>query len=484
MKLLVVGIRSYGAYIPWYRISRSIIYSAIGFLEKTSTLPGEKSVANYDEDVVTMGVAACMDCLRGVDRHSIDALYFAITTPIFEQRQNAGIVATALNLRSNIQTADFTGSLKAGTTALISAYNLVKAGEVENVLVCASGCCTGKAGGPHEAIYGDGAAAFIVGKNNIVATIDGSYSISYDFVDHWRERGEKYDQGWEDRWIRECGYSKFVVEAISGLAKKYGIKLEDLSKIVYPPIDLRTHYGVGRLLGLKTEQIQDHMLDRVGNTNVAHPLIMLVATLENLKPDERIIVAGYGSGSDALLLRTTPEVEQIKDKRRGVKKHLSSKSNLNSYEKYVVLRNMLEVEVGRRGEETPLISYSVMWRRRKTILGFCGSRCKRCGTPQFPPQIVCVNPDCKTVGEMEDYCFSDKVGRVLTFTEDHLAYSPIPPNIYGVIDFDEGGRHVLEITDCEVNTVKVGIPVEMTFRRKYLGKVYNYFWKATPRKFE
>src|SRR5512136_994097 len=96
----MVGITSYGAYIPLYRIQRMTIYQALGWLNPASLLPGEKAVANYDEDSITMAVAACMDCLNDLDRNQVDGLFFASTTTPYKERQNAGIIATALDLRS------------------------------------------------------------------------------------------------------------------------------------------------------------------------------------------------------------------------------------------------------------------------------------------------------------------------------------------------------------------------------------------------
>jgi uncharacterized OB-fold protein len=116
-------------------------------------------------------------------------------------------------------------------------------------------------------------------------------------------------------------------------------------------------------------------------------------------------------------------------------------------------------------------------------LALFGSRCKHCGTPQYPPQRICVNPDCGAVDEKEDYCFSDKRAVLFSYTADHMASSVNPPLIYGVIDFEGGGRFVFEFTDCELDSIKVGMPVKMSFRRKYLDKsrgIHGYFWKAIP----
>lgn len=106
----MIGITSYGAYIPRLRLDRMAIYQSMGWFAPAliSVAQGERSMCNYDEDSLTMAVAASMDCLIGKDKTKIDAGYLCSTSLPFLDRQNAGILATALNLRSDINTADFT----------------------------------------------------------------------------------------------------------------------------------------------------------------------------------------------------------------------------------------------------------------------------------------------------------------------------------------------------------------------------------------
>src|SRR5512136_529508 len=247
----MVGITSYGAYIPLYRIQRMTIYQALGWLNPASLLPGEKAVANYDEDSLTMAVAASVDCLNG---EQVDGLFFATTTAPYKERQNAGIIATALDLRSEVRTADFSTSLKSGTGALISAYDAVSSGSAKKVLVCAADCRLGKPGGYQEEIYGDGAAALMLGDKDVIASIEGTYSLSYDFSDNWRSDEDKFNRTWEDRWIRDEGYGKFIPEAISGLMKKYDLKPQDIAKVVFPCLYIGAHAGIGKGLGFERNQ--------------------------------------------------------------------------------------------------------------------------------------------------------------------------------------------------------------------------------------
>jgi 3-hydroxy-3-methylglutaryl CoA synthase len=462
-------------------MNHNTIFLAVGFLG-TFPAPGENAVANYDEDTLSMAVAAGIDCLSGVKREKIDGLYLATTSQPYMLRQNSAIVATALDLQPSIRTADFVGSTKAGTSALLSAFDAVKGGTSSNVLVCASDCRLSKPGSSQEPLYGDGAAALLAGSDDVIATFEGSYSVSYDFPDRWRAAGEKFEHAWEDRFIRDEGYTRMIPEVISGLLKKYNLNIKDFAKIAYPSLYAREHGAIAKRLGAELGQIQDTLLDKIGDTGSASPLMILATALEDANPGDKILVASFGNGGDALFFRVTEKIKKLAD-RRGVKKNLASKKELSSYEKYLAFRNLAPVDLGMRGEESIRTPMSTLFRERKSILSLCGSKCKRCGTPQYPAQRVCVNPDCGAVDEMESYRFSDKKGVLFTYTGDNLAASIDPPAIYGFVDFEGGGRFWFDLTDCDLDSIKVGMPVEMTFRRRYIDEargVHGYSWKATP----
>lgn len=479
----MAGIVSYGGYIPRYQIDRKLIYKSIGWLNPATFIPGKKAVANYDEDSLTMAVAAGIDCLTGINRAGIDALFFATTTPPYAERLNAGVIATALDFRSDIRTADFTDTPKAGTTALLSAIDAVKARSAENVMVCSGDMRIGKVGSIQEEIFGDAAGSFIIGEKDVVAEFAGAFSVSYDFVDHWRSEREQLDRQWEDRFIRDVGYIQFIVEAFSGLAKRCSIEANQISKIVLPSLYVGDFKKIVKALGFSLEQVEEPLVGQVGYSGVADPLIHLVKALEEANPGDRIVLIGYGSGADACLFEVTGRIEKIRDNRRGIRKQLTLRRELTSYEKMITFRNLVPTEKGIRGEIVPFTALSELWRSRRQILGLCGSRCKSCGTPQYPAQRVCVNPDCGAIDQMEPYRFSDRRGTLVTYTGDSLAFTPNPPAIYGFVDFDGGGRYWFDLTDVDLEELKVGMPIEMSFRKKYTDEkfgLHGYFWKAVP----
>ncbi len=104
---MTVGIKSYGAYIPIYRISLETLSQVWG----RALGQGERAIANWDEDSLTIGVEAATDCLRDISHKKIDGLYYASTTPVYMVKQTASIIAKVLDLSRDIFTADFSHSL-------------------------------------------------------------------------------------------------------------------------------------------------------------------------------------------------------------------------------------------------------------------------------------------------------------------------------------------------------------------------------------
>lgn len=480
------GIVSYGGYLPINRIDRNIIFESMGWLQQAPHMGGEKCVANFDEDSVTMAVAAGQNCLEGCDRDCVDGLYFATTTSPFKERRVADIIGTALDLNSQIRKADFTNSTSAGTSALIAAIDSIGAGSADSILLCSSDVRVGKPGSSQELGFSDGAASLLIGNKGVIASCKGHYCVSYDFPDHWRTESDKTDRAWEDRFVREEGYRKFIPEAITGLLAKCDLRPKDIARVVFPGNYPRDHTAICRKLGFEPHQIHDHLMTDVGNTGTSYPLIILISALEESKPGDRLVVASFGNGSDALLFEVTDEIEKIRGQKNGVKRCLETKRELKNYERYLTFRNLISPEGGIRAEAVPYTALSLTWRDRREIFGLCGTRCKKCGTPQYPVQKVCVNPDCRAIDEMEVYRFSDKKGRVFSYTVDMLAFTPNPPGICAVIDFDGGGRYWFEVTDCDPELMEIGMSVEMCLRRKYIDErcgIVGYFWKAVPIRF-
>jgi len=475
----MAGITSYGAYIPYYRLPRSVINKAWG----RGGGRGEKAVANYDEDPVSMSVAAGMDCLKGIDPKTVDALYLATTTAPYKERQNSTIAATALDLRRETRNADFAHCLRAGTTAMLSALDAVNAGSAKSVLVTAADIRLGAASGENELSFGDGSAALLLGNENVIAEVEGSYTISDDLADNWRSHEDTYVRSWEDRFGLDVGYRRMPAEAAAEVLKKCNLTQKDIAKVCYYGPNSRRHGELVKVMGFEAEQVQEPLLDTVGNTGTALPLMILVAALEEAKAGDRILLVSYGNGSDAIVLRVTEEIEKVRD-RRGIKRHLEIKRTLDNYEKLLRWRNIIPLEPPARPARTPT-SPASLWRERRSALPLYGVKCKNCGTPQlflnFSSTRAHICLKCHAKDNFEPYRFADKKGKVATFSHDYLALSADPPNTLTVVDFEGGGRGEFEMTDRDPDECQVGMDVEMTFRKIYFDRgIHNYFWKCKP----
>lgn len=480
----MIGIVSYGGYIPRLRLPRMTMFQSMAWFAPATiaVAQGERSVCNWDEDALSMSVEAARDCLRDQDKSRVDAIFLASTTLPYADRQNSGIVSTALNLKSETLTADVTGSLKAGTSAMVTAFEALQGGKKDRILISASDRREAKAGYFYEMWFGDGAASLLLGKDDVIAELKGSHSISYDFPDHYRDAQKKYDYIWEERWIRDEGYTKILPEAIGGLLKKYGLSIGNFSKIVYPCFFSREHAAIGKKIGANPQALQGNMHEVTGEMGTAHPLAMFIHALEEAKPGDNILLASFGQGSDVFWFEVTENIAKL-PKRNGIKESLAKRKEMDSYTKFCQFRDRLGADTGIRAEVSGQSPLSVLWRERKTILGLVGGRCKRCGTPQFPKMDVCVNPECHAMHEQEDYEFSERMAKIISFTGDWLAVSVDPPAIYGMVQFEGGGRTLLDFTDCDLGSVKVGQPARMSFRKRWYDKergFHGYFWKAVP----
>jgi 3-hydroxy-3-methylglutaryl CoA synthase/NAD(P)-dependent dehydrogenase (short-subunit alcohol dehydrogenase family)/putative sterol carrier protein len=480
----MVGITSYGAYIPQLRLERMAIFQAMGWLAPALMMvaQGERSMCNWDEDTITMAVAAARDCLRGRDKQKMDGLYLASTTLPFADRQNAGIVSAALNLNDNLIAADFAASQKASTTALITALESVVSGQRHHLMVAASDRRETRAADFYEMWFGDGAAALMVGDSDVIAEYKGSYSVSFEFVDHYRGADKKYDYVWEERWARDAGYSRIIPEVVNGLLEKLALTIADVDKLVYPCVFKRDHRNIARQLGAAQEALVDNMHEICGETGTAHPFIMFISALEQAQPGDRMVVVGFGQGANALLFEVTENIMHLSE-RNGVAGSLAHKKTTNNYLKWLKFRDLMQTEMGIRAEAPTQTATTVLWRKNKMLLGLVGGKCTACNTPQFPKTDICVNPACGAFHSQEDYEFADVPARVKTFTADMLSVSVDPPAIYGMVQFDGGGRLTADFTECELDDLKVGLPVQMAFKRKGRDPergFVNYFWKAVP----
>lgn len=473
------GLLAYGAYLPVRRLQRSAVAQMHAWFNPglKGLGKGERSIANWDEDTVTLAVEAARNCLDGRDRDGLGALWLASTSLPFKDRQNGGIVGDALSLKSDVMTLDVASSQRAGTTALIAAL-----GSEKPALVIGADRRAAKAGSPQQMTYGDGAAAFVVGTGDVVARLVGAHSETVDFVDHYRGEDGEFDYAWEERWVRDEGHMKITPRAIKALLEQTGVDAGRISRFCYPAAGRGVGAKVAQAVGVPDASLADNLQASIGETGAAHPLLMLAQALETAEPGDLILVASFGQGCDALLFEATDAITNRPAK--SIATQIEKGRADENYARFLTLNDLINVEQGIRAELDKATALSNHWRNKDMTQRMMGGHCTACGTNQFPKSRICVNPDCGAVDTQRDEGFSDKIGKLNSFTADRLTYSPDPPAYYGMVQFDSGGRLMCDFTDIDPDhQPEVGMAMRMVFRVKdYDTKrgFRRYFWKAMP----
>lgn len=467
----MIGITSYGAYIPRTRLP----FSVIGGRPPKEGGP-ERSVAWNDEDAVTLGATAAIHCLEGIDRSQIDFLIFASTTLPFQEKQAAALVARVLDLEQDIQTADHTGSTRAGTSALRSAFDAVKAGSARCALVIASDARMAAPKSGMEANLGDGAAAFLIADGDAIATLAGFHAVADEVTDVWRPVGHEFTHTWEDRFVIQESYSPNMARVLAGLLERSGTQIGDYDRVALYAPDARSHAGAAKAAGVAKEALQSPLFGQLGNAGAAFAPLQLVAALESAKPGERILIANFGNGADATAFQTTDQIEKL-DARRGVAWNLARRRVVASYDDYIKAKGLAanEWDAG----TNPGLSATILYRERDDDLNLRGQRCRACQAIQFPAQRLCET--CFAKDDFESVRLSDRTGKVVTYTFDYFFPTPNPPTVVTIVDVD-GARIHLQVVEIAPDQMKIGQEIEFVFRKIHeSGGRPNYYWKGIPK---
>lgn len=479
-----IGIIAYGAYLPQLRLRRSAIAAATSWANPgvKGLAAGQRTVANWDEDAITLAVEAGRDALGARRRDDIAALFFASTSAPFADRLNGGVVAGALGLPGTVFALDAGGSQRAGVSALIAGAAFARSAPGP-VLVAAAEERTARPGSLLEFANGDAGAAVLLGTGpDVVARILGSHSVTNDFVSHWRASAERHDYQWEERWVREQGYAKIVPAAITGALAAAGLQAGDITRFILPSPLKAVDRMVAKTAGIADTAVADGLAPDVGFSGCAHALLMLAAALEGAKPGDRLLVAGFGNGCDAVILEATDAILGFRP-RHGVAYWRAHGTASDDYLRYLSFKGEVGMDWGPRAEFGNKFALTAEYRASRDMLGFIGGRDRQTGVVQFPKTPVSVAPGAGTRAVYDDVCLADVPARVISLTADWLTYHASPPFYFGLVQFDNGARVMMEFVDVGQAALAVGSPVDMTFRIKEIdrNRAYrHYFWKATP----
>lgn len=464
-----VGIIASGCYIPATRLPLAMIHGG-----RAKEGGPEKAVAAFDEDAITMAVAAGIECLADVARDRVDGLYLATTSSPYREKQAAAFVARALDLRSNIATVDFTGSLRSGAGALLAARDAVRSSPGRLILVIASDARLPAPRSALEMNTGDAAAAFLVGADSVVAAFGDAFSHGDEIYDVWRSEHDDYLRSWEDRFNVMHGYTDNLLAACEGLFDKTGSGPGDYTRAILAGPDARSLAGVGRKIGFDPKQVQEGLFGKVGNSGAAFAPLLLVAALDNACIGDRLLAGFYGDGAEVL---TFEILSQPTKPARGIEWQLARGRPLRSYDSYLKSRHLDAGEHNRRGGEG--VPATVHYRERDDDISFHGQRCTQCSTLHFPSCRVCYV--CFSKDTFEPVRLSDRQGRVMSYSFDYFFPSPEPPVIVGMCEVDNGARVYVQMTDASTDMLRCDLPVEFVFRKIHdAGNKPNYFWKSRP----
>ena len=441
------GILGWGVHVPYRRLDRTAIAPVAG----GGGGKGFRAAASYDEDSATMAVEAARLVLRGA-AVAPRALWFATTTPTYLDKTNATAVHAALRLDRTVPAFDAVGSVRSGAAALTAALDAPGA-----VLVTASDVRVGRPGGPDEAAGGDAAAALLVGSDEdgpVLAEVVSQVSLTEEFLDRWRVPGEASSRVWEERF-GETKYTPLAAEALKTALGAARVEVGDVDALVVAGLHERAVAAAAKRSGVAADRVTDRLAGSVGNPGAAQPALLLAAALEQLRAagaaaGATVVLLVLSDGADAFVLRTTDALASYQPA-RSVAAQVAAGAPVD-YGRYLAWRGLLPVEPPRRPEPA--------------------------------------RPSASAAGRSGEWKFgltsaagvlAEQRGSVTTFTIDKLAYSPSPPIVFAVVDFDDGERLPVELTDIDAADVAVGLRVEMTFRRLFTADgIANYFWKARP----
>ena len=481
-----IGITGFGAYVPRMRVCRKSIVNANAWYAPNlkGKAKGHRSLANWDEDSLTMAVAASRDLLgKADDRSYINEVLFASTTHPFADRLNAGIVSEALNLDEFVSSVDLSGSQSVALAGISQAVSRVSNPAYNGqVLLAAADSRVTRAGSPQELDYADGAAALSFGNSDVIADFLGEASLSADFVDHFRLNGEEIDYHWEERWVRDEGISKLAPKVIAQALENSKLTAEQVDYFIFPSTFKRMDASLAKMCGIPAEAVVDNMAMELGDTGAPQGLLMLASVLEKSEPNKTILLVGFGSGARAVVFRTTEKLAATQPQ-RGLTKWMALGTEETNYTRLLAYKGQLDLERGMRGEQDKKTALSTSWRHKEALLGLVGGKCKETGEVHFPPSRISYTDGAPLLDSQKPYPMAERLGKVMSWSAEYLSFHMAPPHHYGQVDFEGGGRILMEFTDVLPGEVSTGCEVEMSFRVKDIDEkrgYKRYFWKAVP----
>ena len=445
----MTGIATAASYVPRYRLSGAEIARSFG----RDGGNGQRSLAGPDEDALTLAIEAARRLPVGV-LDQVTSLVFCSTTAPYLVKNNASAAHAVLGLDASVPAYDAGGALRSAVGVLLSA--------APGTLILAADVTTTRPGAPNELTHGDAGAAVLVGDDDAAATIEHTISLTEEILDHWRTPDTAWISQSEDR---------FPVSTYLGLLQQ-ALRRADLGGSDHVVVSAAS----ARLLKAAEKSLaavgKVSRVGGVGFSGAADLLVNLVEVLAGAGSGQTVTAVSLADGCDVLRIRVGEG-----DAGARFRPALVGAGVTPTYLDALTWRGLLDREPPRRPEPRT-VSAPAALRGWSWKFALKASVCGACANVATPPQQVCLR--CGSAEQGEPISMSDKHAVIRTFSVDRLAYALNPPMVAAVVGFDGGGRLEVELTDTDPDTVTVGAPVRMTFRRRHSsGGVHNYVWKAT-----
>jgi hydroxymethylglutaryl-CoA synthase len=454
-----------GVYAPLLRLDRAAAAKALKFSGLGGRAAGFRAVAGWDEDALTLAVEAA----RFLSPQP-DAVVFASTSAPFIERSHATLLVDALALDPRTRTNDVGGSRRCAVAAVLDA--LLGHGEI---MVAAGEKRPAAAGSGRHLSDGEGGAAVRVSDRG-AARFAAHASLSHDLVDIYASREHPEAYAYEERFVRETAIANVIAPTVKSALANAGIDGRAIAyAAVHEPI-AGSWRDIARATGVNAPNLASDLTQTVGDLGAAHALFAFALACAKAKPGEYVLLASFGSGCDALIFEIVDAMPGAAEAAEAVRAGL----RFDDYVRFLSLTGTLDLDWGVRSEFEQKAQATVLERYGRDIIGFVGGRDAK-GNVQFPKSRIPVRPDADGPEPWQHVRLADEVATIVSVTADRLNFTPDPPFWFGLAQFDNGARVMMEFTDADARGFAVGDRVRMRLRIKSRDSrrgFRTYFWKA------
>ncbi len=346
--MTAVGIVSYGGSIPRLRIKAeeiAKIWGKDGSRISSGLGIFEKSVPSIDQDTATISVEAARAALKrcNINPKDIGAIYIGSESHPYAVKPTGTIVGEAIGATPDLMVADYEFACKAGTAGVQTCSALVKANYIRYGLAIGADTAQAAPGDALEFSAAAGGAAFVLGKEHVIATINHTYSYTTDTPDFWRRSESKYPKH-GGRFTGEVAYFKHVVTCANNMMQQVGTAPKDYTYGIFHQPNGKFPLKAAKLLGFEKEQVAPGlMVPYIGNTYSGASLIGLAAVLDRAQPGERILLTSYGSGagSDSFDISVTDNISDFAKTNAPTIQQLIANKEYIDYGTYAKITDLL-----------------------------------------------------------------------------------------------------------------------------------------------